>query len=43
MCKPDIFQAIQAAPSSPTEFGKFMQDQTQKWSGVISESNIKVE
>ncbi len=36
-------QAIQAAPSSPAEFGKFMQDQTQKWSSVISESNIKVE
>lgn len=36
-------QAIQAAPSSPAEFGKFMQGQTEKWSGVIRESNIKVE
>jgi len=36
-------QAIQAAPSSPAEFGKFMLDQTQKWSSVIRESNIKVE
>ncbi|RZT92213.1 tripartite-type tricarboxylate transporter receptor subunit TctC [Advenella incenata] len=36
-------QAIQTTPSSPAEFGKFMQDQTQKWSSVISESNIKVE
>ncbi|MGO1766915.1 hypothetical protein CAP48_12815 [Advenella sp. S44] len=36
-------QAIQAAPSSPAEFGKFMQDQTKKWSNVIRESNIKVE
>jgi tripartite-type tricarboxylate transporter receptor subunit TctC len=36
-------QAIQAAPSSPAEFGKFMLDQTQKWSSVIRESSIKVE
>lgn len=36
-------QAIQAAPSSPAEFAKLMQGDTQKWSAVIKEANIKVE
>lgn len=36
-------QAIQAAPTSPAEFGNFMQDQTSKWSSVINDSNIRVE
>ena len=30
-------------PMTPTEFGKFIADETEKWGKVIRAANIKVE
>jgi tripartite-type tricarboxylate transporter receptor subunit TctC len=32
-----------AFPGSPTEFGKFIVDETEKWGKVVRAANIKVE
>jgi tripartite-type tricarboxylate transporter receptor subunit TctC len=36
-------QGIDAAPTSPAEFAKFIQDEQKKWGPIIRKSNIRVE